>query len=203
MTLSAKAISTPRWVMLVILALALSLLLSACGFKLKQSHNLPFNTLYTNIAENSAFGAQLRRILLTNSPNLRLAPAPEQAEVQLIELSYSRTQRELSLDPNGHVEDYELQLQLQFTLIDQLGNTLLAPTTLTITRDIPNSPETVHAKQMEINSLFADMELSLVDRLVRRLSSLEVRQAYERSQRTQDSSSAPSDQQPPVSARSF
>ena len=203
MTLSAKAISTPRWVMLVILALALSLLLSACGFKLKQSHNLPFNTLYTNIAENSAFGAQLRRILLTNSPNLRLAPAPEQAEVQLIELSYSRTQRELSLDPNGHVEDYELQLQLQFTLIDQLGNTLLAPTTLTITRDIPNSPETVHAKQMEINSLFADMELSLVDRLVRRLSSLEVRQAYERSQRTQDSSSAFSDQQPPVSARSF
>lgn len=203
MTLSAKAISTPRWVMLVILALALSLLLSACGFKLKQSHNLPFNTLYTNIAENSAFGAQLRRILLTNSPNLRLAPAPEQAEVQLIELSYSRTQRELSLDPNGHVEDYELQLQLQFTLIDQLGNTLLAPTTLTITRDIPNSPETVHAKQMEINSLFADMELSLVDRLVRRLSSLEVQQAYERSQRTQDSSSAPSDQQPPVSARSF
>lgn len=203
MTLSAKAISTPRWVMLVILALALSLLLSACGFKLKQSHNLPFNTLYTNVAENSAFGAQLRRILLTNSPNLRLAPAPEQAEVQLIELSYSRTQRELSLDPNGHVEDYELQLQLQFTLIDQLGNTLLAPTTLTITRDIPNSPETVHAKQMEINSLFADMELSLVDRLVRRLSSLEVQQAYERSQRTQDSSSAPSDQQPPVSARSF
>lgn len=203
MTLSAKAISTPRWVMLVILALALSLLLSACGFKLKQSHNLPFNTLYTNVAENSAFGAQLRRILLTNSPNLRLAPAPEQAEVQLIELSYSRTQRELSLDPNGHVEDYELQLQLQFTLIDQLGNTLLAPTTLTITRDIPNSPETVHAKQMEINSLFADMELSLVDRLVRRLSSLEVQQTYERSQRTQDSSSAPSDQQPPVSARSF
>lgn len=203
MTLSAKATSTPRWVMLVILALALSLLLSACGFKLKQSHNLPFNTLYTNVAENSAFGAQLRRILLTNSPNLRLAPAPEQAEVQLIELSYSRTQRELSLDPNGHVEDYELQLQLQFTLIDQLGNTLLAPTTLTITRDIPNSPETVHAKQMEINSLFADMELSLVDRLVRRLSSLEVQQAYERSQRTQDSSSAPSDQQPPVSARSF
>lgn len=203
MTLSAKATSTPRWVMLVILALALSLLLSACGFKLKQSHNLPFNTLYTNVAENSAFGAQLRRILLTNSPNLRLAPAPEQAEVQLIELSYSRTQRELSLDPNGHVEDYELQLQLQFTLIDQLGNTLLAPTTLTITRDIPNSPETVHAKQMEINSLFADMELSLVDRLVRRLSSLEVQQAYERSQRTQDSSSAPSDQQSPVSARSF
>lgn len=203
MTLSAKAISTPRWVMLVILALALSLLLSACGFKLKQSHNLPFNTLYTNVAENSAFGAQLRRILLTNSPNLRLVPAPEQAEVQLIELSYSRTQRELSLDPNGHVEDYELQLQLQFTLIDQLGNTLLAPTTLTITRDIPNSPETVHAKQMEINSLFVDMELSLVDRLVRRLSSLEVQQAYERSQRMQDSSSAPSDQQPPVSARSF
>lgn len=202
MTLSANAVFNPSRVVLATLALALSLLLSACGFALKQSHNLPFNTLYTNVAENSAFGAQLRRILLANSPNLRFVSSPELAQAQLIELEHNRSLRELSLDPNGHVEDYELQLRLQFTLVDDKGNALLAPSLLTITRDIPNNPETSAAKQIEIDSLFKDMELSLVDRLIRRLNSNEVQQAYERSQ-AQDTNLHLPVVQPPASATSF
>lgn len=182
MTLSANAIyHRPHWVWMTLFALALSLLLSACGFRLKQSHNLPFNTLYTNVAENSNFGAQLRRILTANSPNLRLMQTPESAEVQLLQLAYNRHLREVSLDPNGEVENYELQLLMEFTLIDAQGNTLMAPTTLSVLRDMPNNPDNSYAKQIEINTLFNDMELSLVDRLVRRLSSIEVQQAYEKS----------------------
>lgn len=202
MSLSAKAIIHSRWVVLFSLALALSLLLSACGFKPKQSHQLPFNTLYTNTSSNSAFGAQLRRILTANSPNLRLVSSPELAEVQLLELNYTRSQRELSLDPNGHVEDYELQLSLEFTLIDQQGGTLLPPTRLQVVREIPNSPENVHAKQLEIDTLFKHMELSLVDRIARHLSSTDVQQAYERSQRMAIERPLPS-AQPPASATSF
>lgn len=182
MTLSANAIyQRPHWVWLAVFALALSLLLSACGFRPKQSHNLPFNTLYTNVEANSNFGAQLRRILNANSPNLRLVPTPESAEVQLLQLAYNRHLRELSLDPNGEVENYELQLLMEFTLIDTQGNTLMSPTTLSVIRDMPNNPDNSYAKQIEINTLFDDMELSLVDRLVRRLSSIDVQQAYEQS----------------------
>lgn len=165
------------WVLLSVLAL--SLLLSACGFHLKQAHALPFNSLYINISENSALGAQLRRIILANSPNVRLVSNPEQADVRLIQTEQQRYLRELSLDPNGNVEDYELVLRLSFMLIDRAGEPLLPTTTLVINREIPNNPEAVQAKQMEIDSVFQNMEVSMVDRILRHLSSEEVSQAYQ------------------------
>lgn len=200
--LSATArLTTPfYWGMLWILAL--SLLLSACGFKMKQPQTLPFNTLYTNISDNTALGAQLRRLLIANSPNLRLVSTPEQAEVQLIETEHHRYVRELSLDPSGNVEDYELQLVFGFTLIDQAGQTLLAPTTLLTNREIPNNPDAVQAKQMEINTVFQNMELNLVDRLLRRLSAPDVEQAYLNSLRQRDTPDLPI-AQPPASATAF
>lgn len=202
MTLNANAIyHRPYWVKMTLLALALSFLLSACGFRPKQSQNLPFNTLYTNVIENSSFGAQLRRILTANSPNLQLTQTPESAEVQLLQLAYNRHLREVSLDPNGEVENYELQLLMEFTLIDRQGNTLMAPTILSVLRDMPNNPQSSFAKQIEINSLFSDMELSLVDRLVRRLSSIEVQEAYEKSLQIDSEPNLPM-AQPPASATS-
>lgn len=207
--LSSNAIFTTSkrwcWLRLVFFALVLSILLfslGACGFKLKQSHNLPFNTLYTNVAENSSFGARLRRILNSNAPDLRLVNSPEAAEVQLLQLTYRRNLRELSLSPSGEVENYELHLLMEFSLSDNKGEFLMPPTTLSVIRDIPNNPNNSSATQMEINSLFDDMELSLVDRLVRRLSSIDVQQAYEKSVRLDSTSELPASQ-PPASATSF
>lgn len=181
---------------------ALSLLLSACGFKLKQAQPLPFTTLYTNISENSAFGSHLRRILSVNSPNLRFVSSPEQAEVQLIQDELQRYLRELSLDPYGQVESYELKLELVFSLVDQSGQYLLAPTRLVSTRDIPNNPNATDATSQEINTLFHSMEMSLVDRLLRRLTAPDVIQAYENSLRHPDPNLVPA-AQPPASATSF
>lgn len=194
----------PRWLRLVLFALALSVLfnLNACGFKLKQAHHLPFNTLYTNVEENSNFGARLRRTLSANAPALRLINSPEAAEVQLLQLAYNRNLRELSLDPSGEVENYELQLLMEFSLTDSKGDFLMPPTTLSVVRDIPNNPDNSYAKQIEINSLFDDMELSLVDRLVRRLSAIDVQQAYEKSLKTNTEPMLPVSQ-PPASASSF
>lgn len=202
MNLSANALPTSRWGLLISLALALSLLLSACGFKLKQAHPLPFDTLYTNIAENSAFGSQLRRLLVANSPNLQLVSAAEDAQVQLIQIALTRHQRELSLDPRGQVENYELNLKLHFTVIDNLGTELIPQTVLSITRDIPNTPEASDATAMEIAAMFTHMELSLVDRLIRRLGSTELSDAFERSQAMAKTQPTPTPQ-PPASASSF
>lgn len=78
----------------------------------------------------------------------------------------------------------------------------MPPTTLSVIRDIPNNPDNSHATQMEINALFDDMELSLVDRLVRRLSARDVLQAYEKSIRVESAPELPISQ-PPASATSF
>lgn len=200
--MNANSTSMSAFARFTLVLLALSLLVSACGFKLKQAQALPFHSLYTNIAENSAFGAQLRRMVSANSPQLRWTNSPEQASAQLLAINQNRYQRELSLDPNGNVEDYELLLSIEFTLIDQNGHELISPTTLTAIREIPNNPNAVHATHMEIQSVFQHMELSLVEQMMRRLSADEVKHAYMRSQQ-QDSLPLLPDANPPASATSF
>lgn len=154
--------------------LCLVLLISACGFRIKGPNPLPFDTLYTNFSDNSLFGAQLRRVLVASSPNLRFVELDQNPQAQLIQLSNRRHTRELSIDPQGHVEEYELTVVLRFQLLDGAGNIILPPTTLQAVREIPHDPNSVQAKQGEIATLFLAMEQSLIDRLVRRLSSPDV-----------------------------
>lgn len=158
--------------------LAVVSLLSACGFHLQGVSPLPFNTIYTNISDNTAFGAQLRRALRASSPNLRFVSTPKQAQVQLNELLHDRQQREISIDAKGLVEEYELTLNYEFSLSDKNGNEILPPTLLTTIREVAYDPYAIQAKESEISMIFHDMEMSLVNRIVRQLSSPDVNSAY-------------------------
>ncbi|MBV6305297.1 hypothetical protein KVP10_10395 [Candidimonas humi] len=162
-------------------------LLAACGFRLRGPVPLPFSTVYTNIAENSDFGARLRRALQASSPNLRFVSRMGDAQVRLIQISNNQSLRELSLNAQGLVEEYELNLSFVFELMDAKGNVLLAPTTLTSSQDLPYDPNQVQAKQGEIATLFLEMQKSLVDRIVRRLSSPDVIEAARKAQLSQPS----------------
>src|SRR5690625_7529913 len=90
--------------LLLIVGIGLSLVLSGCGLKLNGSSALPFNTLYTNISLNSAFGAQLQRMLEANSPALRFVAERDEGQATLIQLRDSRRTRGVALDPQVNVE---------------------------------------------------------------------------------------------------
>lgn len=157
-------------------------LLASCGFQLKGVTPLPFNTIYTNINENSAFGAKIRRAIIASSPNTRFVSDPAQAEARLTQLANNQTMREVSIDARGQVEEYELNLDFTFQLTDAKGHLVLPPTTLQSTREIPYDTGLLQAKQGEISSLFLEMQQSLVDRIVRRLTSPEVAEAFKNSE---------------------
>ncbi len=170
-----KARSYPALLAVLVLMAAL---LGACGFHLKGVSPLPFTTLYTNISDNSAFGAALRRALRASSPSLRFVEDAADAQVQLQQLQYSRRQRELSIDAKGLVEEYELTLTYIFALRDRNGAEILPPTTLTAIREVAYDPTAIQAKESEISLIFRDMEQTLVNRIVRQLSSPDVNSAY-------------------------
>ncbi|NYT62164.1 hypothetical protein H0A66_07540 [Alcaligenaceae bacterium] len=173
---------------------ALCVLLAACGFRLKGVSPLPFTTLYTNIAENSAFGAGMQRAIIASSPQTRFVSDPASAQAKLIQLSNDQNLRELSIDAQGRVEEYELNLVFVFQLTDAKGHLVLPPTTLRVTREIPYDDSVVQAKQGEIASIFQDMQQSLIDRVVRRLASPEVAAAFA------NASALPIDEQAPASS---
>ncbi len=154
------------------------LLLAACGFKLKGVSPLPFTTLYTNIAENSAFGAGMRRAIVASSPRTRFVEEPAEAQAKLLQLVNNQSLRELSIDAQGRVEEYELNLEFIFQLTDAKGRLILPPTTLRSTREIPYDDTIVQAKQGEIATIFQEMQQSMIDRVVRHLAAPDVANAF-------------------------
>jgi len=160
------------------LGLCLSLLLSSCGFRLKGAAPLPFATLYTNISPDSEFGVGLRRALLAASPGLRLVDTPADAQARLVQLSHRQTLRDISIDARGRVEEYELNLEFRFQVTDAQGRFLLEPITLRAMRELPHDPDAVQARQSEIAAVFRNMQRSLIDRIVRRMTAPELVQAY-------------------------
>ena len=163
-------------VLLLLLLIVVSL--TACGFKLRGATPLPFNSLYTNINSQSPFGAQIIRGIRANSPNTRIVDEASEAEVRLVQIYNRRTRKEMSLTIDGKVEEYELGLYVSFTLVDQTGNTLLAPTTLSNLRLLPYDEDNSAAKAAEMQQLYTDMERNIATSILQRITSDDVIQRY-------------------------
>ena len=154
------------------------LALGACGFHLKGATPLPFQTIYTNINLDSECGARLQRTITANSPTTRFTAHSRDAQVYLHQIAESQDLRQLSLDADGRVEEYELNLEFQFELLDTQGHVLLPPTTLIGVRELPYNDRVVQAKESEIDRTFKDMRNNLIDQILRRISAPEVQSAY-------------------------
>lgn len=167
-----------RW-LLRAAGLAAVMLLAACGFALRGTTPLPFDTMYVGIPDNTRFGADIRRALRAASPNTTLVDEPGDAQAILQSVRNRRTLREVSLNAQGRVEEYELGIDFTFRLITNKGLALLPDTTLSVYREMPYDDQVVQAKQGQIESLYQSMQQSLVSRLIRRLTAPDVREAAE------------------------
>lgn len=172
-------------------ALAAVMLLAACGFSLRGVTPLPFQTLYVGAPENTRFGAELRRAILAASPDTRLVDKPADGEAILQIVRNDRSLREVSLNAQGRVEEYELGVALTVRLITNQGATILPDTTLSASRDLPYDDQFVQAKEAQMETLYQSMQQSLVGRVVRRITAPEVRANYDAIQRGEDNPDSP------------
>ncbi|MEQ4619525.1 MAG: LPS assembly lipoprotein LptE [Corticimicrobacter sp.] len=166
--------------------LALLLSLAACGFTMRGTTPLPFDTLYVGVPDNTLFGAQLRRAIRAASPGTRLVTEPNKADARLQQIQRSQAQREVSLDPNGRVEEYELSVFYIFRLTDKAGQPLIPDITLSASQDMPYSDEIVQAKEGEMTLLYRSLEESLIGRLINRLTAPDVKAAAQAAREAQD-----------------
>lgn len=164
-------------------SLAAVMLLTACGFALRGVTPLPFDSLYVGVQENTRFGADIRRALQAASPDTKLVGSPKEAAAILQVVDNSRTLREISLNAQGRVEEYELGINFTFRLITNTGAALLPDTTLSSYRDVPYDDSVVQAKEAQIEDVYEFMQQSLVSRLLRRLTAPDVHAAYKAAQR--------------------
>jgi LPS-assembly lipoprotein len=98
--------------------LLLAGLLTACGFKLRGSaelpgYKLPFTTIALSLAPTSEFYAQLKRNIEASSPGTRVVADSQEAEAILSVLGDTSEKIILSLNAAGRAREFQLVRQVQ------------------------------------------------------------------------------------------
>lgn len=154
--------------------LASTLMLSACGFKLRGSilgNDLPFKSIFISAAENSTLGSELRRYI-RGSGELAIKDRPEDAEAILDIVSEVRNKVILSLNSQGRVREFVLNYQVTIRIRNNAGATYLAPTVIALKRDLSYNESQVLAKEEEEKMLYRDMQSDAVQQILRRMAAI-------------------------------
>ena len=193
-----------RWTAGLVFAIALG----GCGFQMQGVTPLPFKSLFIGVPENTQFGADLRRAIKAASPDTQIiepsnmvltvrdytdeqdmddrflnavirfnkAYLAAQARFELVNVIQNT--RQVSLNAQGQVEEFELMLKITFRIVDSNRQFILDDTTLTAIRSLPFDPRFVQAKESEQATLYKDMYRSMVARIMRRITAADVTERW-------------------------
>jgi LPS-assembly lipoprotein len=150
------------------LLLVALVVLAGCGFQLRGSADVPFQTLYIPNAVGG-IALDLKRSIQA-ATNAKVVDDPKAADA-LLQFSHEVRDREiLSLTAAGRVREYRLRYRVGFRVHDGKGNEFVPQSSLELTRDISFNDAQVLAKEAEEELLFRDMQNDMVQQILRRLS---------------------------------
>lgn len=159
------------------LALGLTVLLSACGFHLRGSNGsfiLPFATMYIGLPDTSPLAIDLKRYIraVGSTEVVDIKNGADAVFEVLSDPEKNRTKTILSLNSNGRVSEYQLGYSINFRVLDKAGNQLLGPTSISLNRPITFNDSQVLAKETEEAQLYRDMRNDMVQQIMRRLAAI-------------------------------
>ena len=151
------------------LILCLALALGACGFHLRGAVELPYQSLYIALPQNSVLGADLRRLIRANQPQL-LVEDPTTAGAVFRQLSSNRERIIAAMNTQGRAREYQLRLRYAFRIEDAKGAPLGPVNEILLAREVTYDDNQVLSKDQEENFLWQDMERDLAQQILRRLA---------------------------------
>ena len=142
--------------------------LAGCGFRMRGSADLPFQTLYVPNAD-TGIALDLKRNVQA-ATQARVVDDAKQAEAVLMFSEETRAKEILSLTGQGRVREFQLRYRVSFRVHDGKGADYVPPSTILLTRDITFNDSDVLAKETEEQLLFRDMQSDMVQQIMRRLA---------------------------------
>lgn len=157
--------------MRIVLALLTAIVITGCGFQLRGSTSaqLPYKTFYVALPENAELGLWLRRYI-ESSGSTQLTTTAEKAEAVLQQLYDNRQKTILSVNAQGQVREYRLQVTYGFRIVDARNRVLVPPNEISVSRDLTYDASAVLAKEQEEALLWRDINFDVVAQIMRRLS---------------------------------
>ena len=148
-----------------------ALALAGCGFQLRgtKSGNLPYKTMFIALPETSEVRVWLERYINAGGSSEIIDDA-KLADATFQQLGDSRAKTILSVNAQGRVREYRLQLSYRFRVVNGKGQEIIAPNEIALSRDISFDDSNVLAKDIEEGLLWRDMNNDLVNQIMRRLT---------------------------------
>ena len=145
-----------------------ALVLSGCGFQLRGSATLPFNTLYVEAPRASLFATQLRRVIGSGSQT-RITNNQAEADATLQVLQELHEREILSLSAGGRVRELQLRYRVQYQVFGKDKVPVAPPGEIILRREYSFNDQDQLSKESEEALLYRDMQADAVQQLVRRL----------------------------------
>ena len=144
------------------------LVLAGCGFQLRGTADLPFDTIYIPGA-TGGIALDLKRNIQSGTRTV-VVDDLNKAEAVLEFSEESREKHILSLAATGRVREFQLRYNVAFRVHDGKGGEFLPVSTVQLTRDISFNDTDVLAKETEEQQLYRDMQFDMVQQIMRRLA---------------------------------
>jgi LPS-assembly lipoprotein len=146
----------------------LCLALAGCGFQLRGTASLPFETIYLPGA-TSGIALDLKRNIQSGTAT-KVVDDPKVAQALLQFTEETRQKEILSLTGGGRVREFRLIYRVGFRVTDGKGGDFLAPSTVALTRDVTYDDTLALAKETEEQLLFREMQSDMVQQIMRRIA---------------------------------
>lgn len=158
-------------------AVASSLLITACGFQLRGAAPLPFQSVHVQAPVSAALGGPSAPVVpdviegLTKR-GVQLKSKVEEADFSVRFLQVTFDKRVLSLSGSGRAREFELEYRIRYEFVDARQRVWGEPGEITIRRDFSYSESQALAKEAEERQLIRDMQLDAADQILRRLQAV-------------------------------
>ena len=149
-------------------ALLFALLLAGCGFQLRGTADLPFDTLFIPNT-TGGIALDLKRNIQSGT-RTAVVDDPKKAEAVLEFSEESREKHILSLAATGRVREYQLRYNVAFRVHDGKGGEFLPTSRVQLKRDVSFNDSDVLAKETEEQLLYRDMQFDMVQMVMRRIA---------------------------------
>lgn len=152
-----------------LLILIAAALLSACGFQLRGSYSLPWETLYIALPEFDPMRAEIKRNI-EGATQTRIVTDQKEAQAMLVIVRNDAMRSILSLDAKGNQREIQLTRVFAYSLQDAKGKALGPAGQIILQRDMGYDENLIYAKQGEEVMIQREMQEDLVQQLMRRLA---------------------------------
>ena len=142
--------------------------LAGCGFRLRGTADVPFETIHVPGA-TAGIALDLKRNIEAGT-RARVVDDPKAAQALLQVTEEARSREILSLTSAGRVREFQLRYRVGFRVHDGKGGEFVPASVIQLTRDMTYSDAEILAKEQEEQLLFRDMRTDMVQQILRRLA---------------------------------